>query len=98
MKKLSILATAFVVLLSVQSVTFACECKNKSGDYQKHVKHMTKNLNLTEEQSQKVEALLKAQGDVMKKNREEFQEKMKSVLTEEQFKKFQEKSKKRFEK
>lgn len=93
MKKYYIALVVLMVLIAGQVSVQACCDKEKMHD--KQLKMMTKKLDLTDDQVKKVDELLKNQGEVMKKNHEEFQTKLKGILTPEQSKKFEAKMEKR---
>ncbi len=93
MKKEVFILLVLAGIVSFQLTINACDHKDgpkkRAEMQQKRLNHMTKDLVLTEPQVQQVQTIFKEQDAKMKAAHDEFESKLKTVLNEEQRKKFE---------
>jgi periplasmic protein CpxP/Spy len=95
-KKIIILALAFALPLTASA--FPGDKGDFEGHHAKRVERLTKELNLTPEQTPKVEAIFKEEHEKIKVIHEESQKRLQEVLTKEQMTKMDEMKKQHREK
>ncbi len=87
MKTSMTLTTVFAALLALSSFSFAeGDCQGKRAD--KHMDRLTEKLELSDEQASAVSTIFENQRSAMQTLKDETQQQLSDILTEEQLEKF----------